>query len=156
MSPSSLLTKLTISIAEGGQNDPLCEDPVDEMAQQLDGVKDPDLFLKFTLWLTQRVPEKGLSVSLPDNGLTHAQLLLSQNPKTGVKLDDIALIEDLRRIDAAIAHRYLEHVVVVKRSPNRALHEALVSYLLDRTAEVVREEAVKFHLEELGKRVIRD
>jgi hypothetical protein len=36
---------------------------VDEVAQQLDGVTDPELFRKFTLWLVTKSPEKGLSVS---------------------------------------------------------------------------------------------
>jgi len=36
---------------------------VDEVAQQLDGIEDPELFKKYALWLVKRSSEKGLSVS---------------------------------------------------------------------------------------------
>jgi hypothetical protein len=51
------------SIADSVEGDPLCADPVDEVAQQLDGVKDAELFVKYILWLAQRAPDKALSVS---------------------------------------------------------------------------------------------
>ncbi len=76
---------------------------------------------------------------------------MAQNPKTGVKLDDVALVGDLRAINDDAANQYLEHVVVMKRIPNRQLHEALLTRLLDLTAEAVEDDGVKYHLEELGK-----
>ena len=78
-------------------------------------------------------------------------MLLAQNPKTGVKLDDAALMDDLREIDLDVANRYLEHVVVMKRSPNRALHQSLLDHLLDATGKQVQDDGVKYHLEELGE-----
>jgi hypothetical protein len=77
--------------------------------------------------------------------------LLAQNPKTGVKLEDETLVEELRKVDEDLAHRYLEHVVVIKRSPNRALHQQLLDRLLDAAAAEVQDEGVKYHLEELGE-----
>jgi hypothetical protein len=59
-------------------------------------------------------------------------------------------VDDLRAIDQNVANRYLEHVVVVKRSPNRALHQALLDHLLDATGKQVEDDGVKYHLEELG------
>lgn len=81
---------------------------------------------------------------------------MAQNPKTGVKLDDVSLVDDLRTISDDAANRYLEHVVVIKRSPNRQLHEALLKRLLDLTADAVEDDGVKYHLEELGKLVAKD
>lgn len=51
-------------IAEG-EEDPLCHDPIDEIAQQLDGVTDPEVFRKYTLWLAARAPDAALNVSFP-------------------------------------------------------------------------------------------
>ena len=73
-----------------------------------------------------------------------------QNPKTGVKLDDVALVDELRAVDDEAANRYIEHVVVIKRSSNRQLHEALLTYLLSKATVAVEDEGVKYHLEELG------
>jgi hypothetical protein len=41
---------------------------VDEVAQQLDGVLDSKLFIKYILWLAHRAPDKALSVSLLARG----------------------------------------------------------------------------------------
>jgi len=60
-------------------------------------------------------------------------------------------MDDLRAINEDVANRYLEHVVVMKRSPNRALHQALLNYLLDATGKQVQDDGVKYHLEELGQ-----
>jgi len=40
---------------------------------------------------------------------------------------------------------------VIKKSPNRQLHEALLARLLDEAAEAVQDDGVKYHLEELGE-----
>jgi hypothetical protein len=77
--------------------------------------------------------------------------LLAQNPKTGVKLDDSTLVNDLKKLDEEAANRYLEHVVVIKRSPNRSLHQALLDHLLEAASREVQDEGVKYHLEELGQ-----
>jgi len=78
------------------------------------------------------------------------KILFAQNFKTGVKLDDVRLIDDLRAISDDAANRYLEHVVIAKRSPSRQLHEALLAQLLDEAADLVEDDGVKYHLEELG------
>jgi hypothetical protein len=79
------------------------------------------------------------------------QILFAQNPKSGVKFDDTELIEDLRTIDAEAANKYLEYVVLSKKSPNRTFHEDLLGRLLDAAAIQVEDDGVKYHLEELGQ-----
>lgn len=130
---------LIFRIAESETGDPLCDDPVEEVAQQLDGMQDPELFKKYILWLVKRSPDRGLSI------------LLAQNPKSGVKLDDAMLVDELHAIDKDAAHRYLEHVVVIKRSPVKALHQALLNHLLESVSAEVKDEGVCYHLEELGE-----
>lgn len=49
-----------------------------------------------------------------------------------------------------MAYRFLEHIVVGKRSPAKALHQELLSRLLDVAEEQVKDDGVKYHLEELG------
>nr|XP_018263192.1 uncharacterized protein I303_04685 [Kwoniella dejecticola CBS 10117]OBR85350.1 hypothetical protein I303_04685 [Kwoniella dejecticola CBS 10117] len=129
--------ELLKEIADSEESDPICEDPVEELAQQLESVKEPELFLDYALWLVKKKPSRGLSI------------LMAQNPKTGVKLDDLALVDQLRQIDRETADKYLEHAVVNKRSPVRALHEQLLGILLDEAEELCEDEGVKYHLEEL-------
>lgn len=80
---------------------------------------------------------------------TDFQLLITKAAK--VKVDDAQLFQDLQALDNDVAHRYLEHVVIGKRSPNRELNEALLSRLLEQAAEMVHDDGIKYHLEELGK-----
>lgn len=79
------------------------------------------------------------------------QILFAQNSKSGVKLDDTELVADLRGINQEAANRYLEYVVLSKKSPNKAFHEDLLRRLLDSASEEVEDDGVKYHLEELGQ-----
>lgn len=49
-------------IAESPDPDPLCPDPVGELAMQLESVTDPALFIQYALWLVGKDEEKGLTV----------------------------------------------------------------------------------------------
>ncbi|WVQ99304.1 hypothetical protein IAU59_006436 [Kwoniella sp. CBS 9459] len=129
--------ELLKEIADSGASDPICEDPVEELAQQLESVKDPQLFLKYALWLVEKRPTRGLSI------------LMTQTAKTGVKLDEVQLVDDLRKRDQVIANKYLEHAVVTKRSPSRVLHQQLLDVLLDEAEMLCADDGVKYHLEEL-------
>ncbi|WRT66239.1 uncharacterized protein IL334_003192 [Kwoniella shivajii] len=129
--------ELLKEIAESDTPDPICEDPVEELAQQLESIKEPELFLNYALWLIKKKPSRGLSI------------LKSQNTKTGIKLDDLSLVEKLKEINLETSNKYLEHVVVNKRSPDRSLHEQLLKVLLDQAEELCQDEGVKYHLEEL-------
>ncbi|RSH83741.1 hypothetical protein EHS25_005356 [Saitozyma podzolica] len=122
--------ELLQQVAESPTPDSLCPDPADEIAQQLETVKDAELFRRYALWLVARD-------------------ILTAPSKTGVKLDDVALVDDLRNISQVAAGRYLEYVVVAKKSPAKELHEDLLGRLLDEAEEEVKDDGVKYHLEEL-------
>lgn len=121
-------------IAEGPP-DPLCDDPVGELVQTLDTVDDLELLRHYVLWLVTREPEKALS------------LLIARG--SAIKVDDEALIHDLGAVDKGAAQQYLEHVVVGKRAGSPALHEQLLSRLLEQAEEMVTDDGIKYHLEEL-------
>jgi len=76
---------------------------------------------------------------------------MNQGTKAGMKLDDATLIDELRKHSAEAARRYLEHVVVSKKSPNKALHRELLENLFHGAEEQLANDGVKYHLEELGK-----
>lgn len=75
---------------------------------------------------------------------------MAQGAKIGSKLDDVALIGELRKFSKEAAKRYLEHVVVSKKSPNKKLHHDLLDNLLSEAEDQVNNDGVKYHLEELG------
>jgi hypothetical protein len=113
----------------------LCDDPVGELVQTLDTVDDPELLRHYVLWLVTREPEKALS------------LLITKGD--AIKVDDEALISDLGAVDKDAAQQYLEYVVVGKRAGTPALHEQLLTHLLDEAEETVADDGIKYHLEEL-------
>jgi hypothetical protein len=51
-------------VADSPTPDPLCPDPVEEVAHQLENVKDSELFRKYTLWLIAKDEERGLAVRI--------------------------------------------------------------------------------------------
>jgi hypothetical protein len=55
--------KLTIRIADSERPDPLCPDPIGELAQTLGEISDPETVLKYVLWLAPRDADKALTVS---------------------------------------------------------------------------------------------
>ncbi|KLT38373.1 hypothetical protein CC85DRAFT_289576 [Cutaneotrichosporon oleaginosum] len=126
--------ELLKEIAEGPP-DALCDDPVGELVQTLDTVDDPDLLRHYVLWLVTREPEKALS------------LLITKG--SAIKVDDEALITDLGAVDKDAAHQYLEYVVVGKRAGSPALHEQLLAHLLEQAEEMVADDGIRYHLEEL-------
>jgi hypothetical protein len=76
---------------------------------------------------------------------------MGQGTKTGLKLDDAALIDELRIHSQEAARRYLEHVVVTKKSANKKLHQELLDTLFQEAEEQIANDGVKYHLEELGE-----
>jgi hypothetical protein len=76
---------------------------------------------------------------------------MNQGSKAGLKLDDAALIDELRKHSNEAARRYLEHVVVSKKSPDKKLHHELLENLFQEAEEQLANDGVKYHLEELGE-----
>lgn len=60
--------------------DPLCPNPVEEIAKEMEYVKDSDLFRKYALWIVARDVDRGLSVSCPD----HVQWLAGEEKLTSM------------------------------------------------------------------------
>jgi hypothetical protein len=49
------------------------------------------------------------------------------------------------------ANQYLEYAAIGKRCKCRELHEMLLNKLLDQATEMVKDDGIKYHLEELGE-----
>lgn len=60
-------------------------------------------------------------------------------------------MQDIAAVNEDAANRYLEHVVIDKKSKDPELHEALLKWLLDSVEELLKDDGIKYHLEELGK-----
>ncbi|KAL7421749.1 hypothetical protein Q5752_003520 [Cryptotrichosporon argae] len=125
--------ELLKEIAENAEPDPLCADPVAELAIELEAVTDPALLKPYALWLARRDPERALSI-------LYAR---------GRVIDDAKLVAALDGISPDAADRYLEHIVVDRHSSVRALHEKLLDKLMNAALEQVTDDGVKYHLEEL-------
>ncbi|TXT15581.1 hypothetical protein VHUM_00084 [Vanrija humicola] len=127
--------ELLKEIAEDPTPDPLCPDPVGELVQQLDMMEDAEVLRNYAVWLAKRDPKRAIS------------LIIAKDSK--VKFDEAQLVEEIRGIDTDAANRYLEHVVVDKRSTNRELHESLLNWLFDQADEMANDEGIQYHVEEL-------
>jgi hypothetical protein len=127
---------------------------VGEIALHLEVLKSSELFRKHIFWLARKDPEKSVSVSshleFDFARADNEQILISREAKSS-KIDDQAFINELRLINQAAASRYLEHVVVAKRSTNKKLHEQLLQGLLTSLNEASADDGIKYHLEEMGK-----
>lgn len=120
-------------LVESGDQDPMCKDPVQEVALALTNVQDVDTWTDHVLWLTAKRPEKALDVIInhPPATLSPANFLprLQPYPETH--------------------QAYLEHIVVKQRSPSRDLHQQLLCSLLDEIQRTIVDDGVKYHLDEL-------
>lgn len=59
-----LKLNLLSRFVESGNQDPMCKDPVREMAIALINVQDVDIWADHVLWLAAKRPEKALEVSM--------------------------------------------------------------------------------------------
>ncbi|OXG40487.1 hypothetical protein C360_00255 [Cryptococcus neoformans Bt15] len=120
-------------LVESGNQDPMCKDPVQEVAMALMNVQDVDTWTDHVLWMIAKRPEKALDVIInhPPATLSPANFLprLQPYPETH--------------------QAYLEHIVVKQRSPSRDLHQQLLCSLLDEIQRIIVDDGVKYHLDEL-------
>ncbi|WVN88218.1 uncharacterized protein L203_103419 [Cryptococcus depauperatus CBS 7841] len=132
---SQRVLELLRGMVEKGESDALCDDPIEELAQILESVKDKDVWQEYLLWLVPRRPERSLSLII-----THCP---SDLPPTD-------LLPNLFTLSSTVYRAYLEHIVVTKRSPVRALHQELLTLLLDDAEQMIQDDGVQYHLQELN------
>lgn len=68
-------------LVESGNQDPMCKDPVQEVAMALMNVQDVDTWTDHVLWLIAKRPEKALDVSAPLQ--TGCKKYLTDIPQSG-------------------------------------------------------------------------
>ncbi|KAL7416423.1 hypothetical protein BDY24DRAFT_233923 [Mrakia frigida] len=104
------------AIADGSRPDDDCvRDPVDEVLSILAASEDAALVRKYGLWVVKRDWERGLEL------FTHS----------GLDFDDGELVDELRALDDRAGDKYLEHVVIVKKSTDRVLHTSMAVRYVD-------------------------
>lgn len=112
-------------IADGTKPDDDCiRDPVDEVLSILAASEDVPLVRKYGLWVVKRDWERGLEVSsvspCADRSTprvdTIFHLVLQLFTHSGLDFDHGDLVDELRALDDRAGDKYLEHVVIVKKS----------------------------------------
>ncbi|KAK0458932.1 uncharacterized protein EV420DRAFT_1541370 [Desarmillaria tabescens] len=126
------LLEVWAKLIEGEWKDDDITDPLSDMITLLTEKKDRQLIQQWGIWLTKIDPEQGL------------KLLTSQNTsKRREKLeDDSALLKQISEANPAAGSQYLEHLVLQKRTPSRALHEQFATALVDQLLSHVSQDAV--------------
>jgi len=108
------------------------KDPQTKMIGLLSEKRDKALTQRWGLWMTKRDPESGL------------KLLMSRD--TGKRRErpeeDIALLEQIQDANAAAAIRYLEYLVLQRRSTSKDLHMRLAQSCVARVLSYLRDDTV--------------
>ncbi|KAK0480717.1 hypothetical protein IW261DRAFT_1474152 [Armillaria novae-zelandiae] len=126
------LLEVWAKLVEGEWTDEDITDPLSDMIALLTEKKDRQLIQQWGIWLTKIDPERGL------------KLLTSQNTsKRREKLeDDSVLLKQISEANPAAGSQYLEHLVLQKRSPSRALHEQFAAALVDQLLSYISQDSV--------------
>lgn len=119
-------------IAQGEWSEEDVTDPLGDMLELLSREKDRVLVQKWGLWITERDPERGL------------KLLISRD--TGKRKDnrgsEASLLQELQELNPAAGLKYLEHLVLQKRSVLPEFHTQLALACIDQVLEYLQDTAV--------------
>ncbi|CAK5277401.1 unnamed protein product [Mycena citricolor] len=142
------LLEIWSKIIDNEWTEPDIPDPIGDMLTLLMSSRNRPLIQKWGLWLTRRNPERGLTVIAPDDhdGETETlrQLLM---PKDSGKRpqrpdDDLALLKDIQEANPAAGARFLEYLVLQKRSLSRDLHTQLATVCVDQMLSALKDDSV--------------
>ncbi|KLO19340.1 hypothetical protein SCHPADRAFT_935413 [Schizopora paradoxa] len=105
------------------------KDPLEKMVDLLSKSADKALVQQWGLWLTARSADLGL------------RLLTSKDFRRGSKSDETDLLQQIRETSADAGRKYLEHLVLRRRSQDSSLHDQLASICIDQVLEGVADSA---------------
>ncbi|KAI5122616.1 hypothetical protein M0805_008706 [Coniferiporia weirii] len=115
-------------LADGIWSDEDIKDPLVKMTELLSKTPNYALVQRWGLWLTRKDADMGL------------KLIISRDPKRMSKADELALLEKIREASASAGVKYLEHLVLQKRSRDQNLHNQLVEAYMDQTLQYISDE----------------
>lgn len=137
MRQSDRLIDVLISEVDRRQDPSFSASAVDEVFRLLQASEDSHRLRSIGLWLMQKSPSMGF------------EIFTSQHTRSICKFDEKLLIDEMRAIDEHTSNRYLEFVVVHRRSVERPLHDALADHLLSECEQFVKDDGVMYHFREI-------
>ncbi|TFY60724.1 hypothetical protein EVJ58_g4965 [Rhodofomes roseus] len=116
-------------LVDGEWKDDEVKDPLGSMFALLGERRDRTLIQQWSIWLTKRDPDRTL------------KLLTSLSSGKRTTEDDRGLLTQLREADASAGRRYLEHLVLQKRSQDVDLHRQLATSCVDELFSCLADES---------------
>ncbi|KAI0312172.1 hypothetical protein OF83DRAFT_1287071 [Amylostereum chailletii] len=119
-------------MVEGEWSDPEIPDPLSNMLTLLVAKRNRALIQQWGIWLTTKDPERALK-------LLTSQGSNKRNQKTG---DDLAMLQQIRAANPEAGLQFLEHLVLQRRSTDRALHTELAMACVDQVVSALSEDSI--------------
>ncbi|KAB5589981.1 hypothetical protein CTheo_6584 [Ceratobasidium theobromae] len=112
------------------------KDPFKHVVKILNETQDHVLVKQYGIWVLKHDPSVGLKIF---------------TSRTIPKLDDAATLADMQRVDIEAAGRFLEHIVLNKRSTDANLHNQLVLRYVDEAIITLSEPGVRDTFSQLAR-----
>lgn len=116
-------------IASGEWSDSDIPDPVGDIVGFLDELRDRTMTQKWGVWLIKRDIERGLK-------------LLTSGKRNRDKQDDLSLLEQVQEAHPEAGDRFLEYLIVTRRSNSSELHTRLALSCIDQLLAALDDETV--------------
>ncbi|KAI6040873.1 hypothetical protein EDC04DRAFT_2566388 [Pisolithus marmoratus] len=134
------LINVLAGLVEGTYHDPSVSDPLGQVFAILSSLQQPErmrrsLIRKWGVWFAARDVEGGLSVGSTKAGTRNWE-------REQEKMDELAVLAELRKTGSAAAKRYLEWLIVGKGRENPNLQSQLVENCVDDLFECLGNDAI--------------
>ncbi|EIM88955.1 uncharacterized protein STEHIDRAFT_109263 [Stereum hirsutum FP-91666 SS1] len=132
-------------LVDGEWTDPDIPDPLTNMFDLLTDRKDRQLTQKWGIWLTRKDSERAINLltsQAPPAPAPKAAGKRSHAPSQSQVDDDMAMLAEIRAANPEAGVRFLEHLVLGKRSVDRDLHTELALICVEQVRAHLRDDAV--------------
>ncbi|CAE7215844.1 unnamed protein product [Rhizoctonia solani] len=116
------------------------KEPFERVIHILNQTQDAALVRQYGIWVLKHDPALGLKIF---------------TSRTIPKLDDAAVLADMQSVNALAASRFLEHVVLNKRSSDANLHNQLVVRYVDEAIAILEKPGVQPLFSELAQEYVK-
>ncbi|TFK38259.1 hypothetical protein BDQ12DRAFT_735823 [Crucibulum laeve] len=123
-------------LIEGSWSDPDIPNPLADMIALLTKKGDRALTRQWGIWLTKRDPDRGLQLLMPKE-TTGGKRRERERPE-----DDVALLAEIEQANPEAGQRYLEWLVLQRRSSSKDLHTRLALSCIEQLLDSLSDESV--------------
>ncbi|EUC65528.1 transforming growth factor-beta receptor-associated protein, putative, partial [Rhizoctonia solani AG-3 Rhs1AP] len=116
------------------------KEPFERIIQILHRTQDAGLVQQYGIWVLKHDPALGLKIF---------------TSRTIPKLDDAAVLVDMQSVNTLAASRFLEHVVLNKRSSDPNLHHQLVVRYVDEAIAILEKPGVQSLFSEIAQEYVK-